>query len=548
MIAIHEFGRNLFLSYEVNKLLISEDVALIKALLETSKQRSETNGSVETATILLVGSTAALTWFTCSKYQYDSYRLLATIAVSSCLYASGKQLCSIVIRRRLKSLLIGFGYALSEFRAKLRKLLEFALECEYLEKSNQSFSTTSCELRSTIGTHCRTVFHLIRQVVKDIAYSASQLTPDDENSLSSLPLETFDDLLNEGLLLPANHLKNLSQLIRLLSSELLRRLVNIFILHESKSIYLRDFNRLYSKLCRVLTKPKNDIEKISVKLDHLIQYYEALWASRDAPREVDCTINQSNDLVTVMNVVQIRMKSVLLNLQDLEEDNSVFEDEVIVLKIDESVKELDSLSSLLSKLRRNYAKDNQNTPIESPVHREEKEVQAVANYSDAETPDDIDYEIFEDESGSWVGAEKELDSSQDWEPNKRIGLAVSLNHELRQVLSVKAQEHREREAKALGVPLDNVPQAQVAPVGETVEPTVSELPVDRKAEREAERERAAKELLALRQVGQSTVFATQLAKVAVERSKDFGSRLQDEERFGDDEEMRATKKKMGAED
>lgn len=44
-----------------------------------------------------------------------------------------------------------------------------------------------------------------------------------------------------------------------------------------------------------------------------------------------------------------------------------------------------------------------------------------------------------------------------WEQKRSIGISVNLNEELKQALMTKASEHREREAKALGIPVENVP-------------------------------------------------------------------------------------------
>lgn len=122
-----------------------------------------------------------------------------------------------------------------------------------------------------------------------------------------------------------------------------------------------------------------------------------------------------------------------------------------------------------------------------------------------------------------------------YEYKKKIGISIALNQELKDALLVKSNEHRAREAKALGVSIDQVPQQSLS--GDATQRKVKEIAPDTEASGYKENLSRSQMLAAESVQSTQCSFSNQLlggilARGAAEKSKKFNV-FQAEDNFGD---------------
>lgn len=114
------------------------------------------------------------------------------------------------------------------------------------------------------------------------------------------------------------------------------------------------------------------------------------------------------------------------------------------------------VSSLLFKLKNQGAV----TPSETQVTEPKSGQSGIPTSIPSERTNNAikDYEVFQGETNDTEGNETKMRriDLDDEDDNPRIGLSISLHDELKDAILKKADEHQEREAKALGIPVEEV--------------------------------------------------------------------------------------------
>lgn len=92
----------------------------------------------------------------------------------------------------------------------IKGLFEVIQEAEAIEKNNPEFAAKCMRLRNTLGSNCHIIFNVVRlatnQLREEFPFPFAELD-DDTSSISSLPIETFSELLNETAIPNVTQLK-----------------------------------------------------------------------------------------------------------------------------------------------------------------------------------------------------------------------------------------------------------------------------------------------------------------------------------------------------
>ncbi|XP_053205223.1 uncharacterized protein LOC128389628 [Panonychus citri] len=354
----------------------------------------------------------------------------------------------------------GLCYYLGENHFLLKKLLTLGQELQIIEKNCSLNDLNSSKIvQSTFSITVR-LFNLLREETK-LALSLPATIEDlngEDNYVSCLPNQLFEDLIHEEN--PTSYqLKSLMQLVRIQQSEYLRR---ILCAHISGTL---------KEKCQTLTRITNSLQRCKDKILPEFSRLKSLYAYhqsscyKQSEAQTPVPLNAATfDINYSLRSIRLHLQAALLLLNKIESLSTQdvnLKHYCIMDDVSRIEKELnlgtESLKAFSKKLRKN---DNTESfkPLKAPECDPENESQPVIIGENFQpTIEDQVFELFIDDDDCLnCQYQDDIDESPIMVDDFTT-ISSNLFQELKTALIPKAEETREREAKALGIPKEEVP-------------------------------------------------------------------------------------------
>ncbi|XP_054163716.1 uncharacterized protein LOC128961496 [Oppia nitens] len=403
-----------------NGLMISEDITLIHTLLDN---QLDSNKSLffkfnKYTVLSVVSVTTSLLWFGSSVVSIGS--VLTSLFCGICLPLSSLTY-SFASKIYIKHRLLQKIHVLCESQVKVNdifnKYLKLIEDNEVLESGGQH-SRRLCDMRDRFRHLCWKCFIIFRDktIYLRQTFAINKDIDEENNFLCCFPIESFDKFKSEDkTVINVLLLKSLKQLKRLQSSEFLRRF--------SRDLKQTNLSLEMNNVLNINRNIRRNLLTALNKSEEFDSLFESHYKSTDFRHLYRQQIDSFNNELNKINESIISLEK-LLRIDELKERKS----------------------DLMHINKENNLDNNKIVNITTIVDEYIIKDQVFEAFVTQEADDNND-NITENDSELWEEKCKLIQETED---------SNNLYKELKIALKSKAEEHQQREAKALGIDVNHL--------------------------------------------------------------------------------------------